>query len=263
MTNLLNDVEVASRCELLRSLHTPGDPLLLPNAWDVPTARAVVAAGFPGRRDDERGRGGRPRLRGRRRCARRRDARGGGPHRRGVDVPVTVDAEAGYGLSPAELVAALRERGRRRLQPRGDRPRAGVAAPDPAERAHWLAAVRAAAAAADYPLVINARVDVFLEPYIAGADPARRSSSCPKPSTARTRTSKPAPTACTRSRCGSPTRCRRFMAGVDAPVNMLPRARARGPERRRALGVARVSWAIFLYEGAMAHFTEQLASLRD
>ena len=34
-----------SRCDLLRSLHR--SPLLLPNAWDVATARAVVAAGFP------------------------------------------------------------------------------------------------------------------------------------------------------------------------------------------------------------------------
>ena len=39
--------ELASHCDLLRSLHRPGDPLLLPNAWDVATAKAVVAAGFP------------------------------------------------------------------------------------------------------------------------------------------------------------------------------------------------------------------------
>src|SRR5919107_1395760 len=39
--------QLRSRCDLLRSLHRPGDPLLLPNAWDVATARAVVAAGFP------------------------------------------------------------------------------------------------------------------------------------------------------------------------------------------------------------------------
>ena len=39
--------DLRSRCELLRSLHRPGTPLLLPNAWDVPTARAVAAAGFP------------------------------------------------------------------------------------------------------------------------------------------------------------------------------------------------------------------------
>src|SRR5665809_113599 len=30
---------------------------------------------------------------------------------RGVEVPVTVDAEAGYGMEPAELVAALRSAG--------------------------------------------------------------------------------------------------------------------------------------------------------
>src|ERR1700742_3773802 len=39
--------DLESRCDLLRSLHTPGSPLLLPNAWDAATARAVVAAGFP------------------------------------------------------------------------------------------------------------------------------------------------------------------------------------------------------------------------
>jgi hypothetical protein len=36
-----------SRCDLLRSLHVPSRPLLLPNAWDAATARAVVTAGFP------------------------------------------------------------------------------------------------------------------------------------------------------------------------------------------------------------------------
>lgn len=36
-----------SRCDSLRSLHGPSRPLLLPNAWDAATARAVVTAGFP------------------------------------------------------------------------------------------------------------------------------------------------------------------------------------------------------------------------
>src|SRR3954462_11595251 len=40
-------IDLDSRCDLLRSLQRPGVPLLLPNAWDVATARAVVAAGFP------------------------------------------------------------------------------------------------------------------------------------------------------------------------------------------------------------------------
>ena len=39
--------KLRSQCDRLRSLHQPGKPLLLPNVWDVATARAVVKAGFP------------------------------------------------------------------------------------------------------------------------------------------------------------------------------------------------------------------------
>ena len=39
--------DLQSQRDLLRSLHHPGVPLLLPNVWDVATARAEVAAGFP------------------------------------------------------------------------------------------------------------------------------------------------------------------------------------------------------------------------
>ena len=102
---------VVESCDLLRSLHRPGDPLLLPNAWDVATARAVVAAGFPvvattsggvaatlGYEDHE-GAPGDEMLAAAARIA------------RGVDVPVTVDADPGCGMEPAELVAALRSAG--------------------------------------------------------------------------------------------------------------------------------------------------------
>src|SRR6185312_5506266 len=102
--------ELLSRCDLLRSLHRPGAPLLLPNVWDVATARAVVAAGFPvvatgsvgvaavlGYEDHE---GPADEML----AAAARIARS-------VEVPVTVDAEAGYGLEPTELVAALRSVG--------------------------------------------------------------------------------------------------------------------------------------------------------
>jgi hypothetical protein len=110
-TSAVTGSELQSRCDLLRSLHRPGDPLLLPNAWDVATARAVVAAGFPvvattsggvaatlGYEDHE----GAPAYEMLAAAAR---------IARGVEVPVTVDAEAGYGMEPAELVAALRAAG--------------------------------------------------------------------------------------------------------------------------------------------------------
>src|SRR4051812_16494753 len=159
--------DVQSRCDLLRSLHRPGDPLLLPNVWDVATARAVVAAGFPvvatgsvavaaalGYEDHEAPAD--EMLAAAARIA------------RGVEVPVTVDAEAGYGMEPAELVAALRSAGVAGCNLEETDHAAGTLR-DPDRHAEWLLAVRQAASAAGYPLVINARVDVFLGPFIGGA----------------------------------------------------------------------------------------------
>src|SRR6516164_2633145 len=103
MTTVANDL--GSRCDLLRSLHRPGAPLVLPNAWDAATARAVAAAGFPAVAttsavaaalgyDDHEGAPAGEMLAAAARIT------------RSVDVPVTVDAEAGYGMTAAELAAA-------------------------------------------------------------------------------------------------------------------------------------------------------------
>src|SRR5882672_4384580 len=96
--------DLQSHCDLLRSLHRPGAPLLLPNAWDVATARAVVATTSAGVAatlgyEDHEGAPGDEMIAAAARIA------------RGVEVPVTVDAEAGYGMEPADLVAALRSVG--------------------------------------------------------------------------------------------------------------------------------------------------------
>src|SRR4051812_37815680 len=160
--------DLAGRCELLRSLHRPGVPLLLPNAWDVATARAVVAAGFPvvattsggvaatlGYEDHE-GAPADEMLAAAARVA------------RGVDVPVTVDAEAGYGMEPAELVAKLRAVGAAGCNLEDTDHAAGTLR-DPDRHAEWLKAVREAASEDGYGLVINARIDAFLGPFLAGA----------------------------------------------------------------------------------------------
>ena len=89
---------------------------------------------------------------------------------RGVEVPVTVDAEAGYGMEPAELVAALRSAGAAGCNLE-DTDHAAGSLRDPDRHAEWLAAVRQAASKDGYRLVINARVDVFLGPFFAGAGP--------------------------------------------------------------------------------------------
>ena len=126
MTTTANDL--GSRCDLLRSLHQPGAPLVLPNAWDAATARAVAAAGFPAVAttsaavaaalgyDDHEGAPAGEMLAAAARIA------------RSVDVPVTVDAEAGYGMTAAELAAGLSGMGAAGLQPRGHPPRGPGAA---------------------------------------------------------------------------------------------------------------------------------------
>jgi 2-methylisocitrate lyase-like PEP mutase family enzyme len=78
-----------------------------------------------------------------------------------VPVPVTVDAEAGYGMRPRELVGRLLEAGLVGCNLEDTDHQAGGLV-EAAAHAQWLAGVRSAADDAGVPLVINARVDTFL-----------------------------------------------------------------------------------------------------
>jgi len=253
--------DLESRCDLLRSLHRPGTPLLLPNAWDVATARAVVSAGFPvvattsagvagalGYEDHE-GAPGDEMLAAAARIA------------RGVEVPVTVDAEAGYAMQPAELVAALRSAGAAGCNLE-DSDHAGEGLRDADAQAEYLRAVRRAAADDSYPLVINARIDVFFAPFLAGAGPGTQLALVPE-ALRRAQAYADAGADCLYPiGLWEADALSAFMAGVQTPVNVvgLPQAPSR-PELAE-LGVARISWGPFLYWGAMAHFGEQVAALQ-
>jgi 2-methylisocitrate lyase-like PEP mutase family enzyme len=253
--------DLQSRCDLLRSLHRAGDPLLLPNAWDVATARVVVAAGFPvvattsggvaaalGYEDHE-GAPADEMLAAAARIA------------RGVDVPVTVDAEAGYGIEPAELVAALRGMGAAGCNLEESNYAAGSLR-DPDERAEWLQAVREAASEQGYPLVINARVDVFLAGFLAGAGPGTQEELIPE-ALRRADAYLEAGADCVypialweADAVGS------FMSEFRGPVNIKCLPQAPSLAELVELGVARVSWATLLYRDAMARFQDQLTSLQ-
>jgi 2-methylisocitrate lyase-like PEP mutase family enzyme len=254
--------DIQSRCDLLRSLHRPGDPLLLPNAWDVATARAVVAAGFPvvattsggvaatlGYEDHE-GAPGEEMLPAAARIA------------RGVDVPVTVDAEAGYGMEPAELVAALRSTGAAGCNLE-DTDYAAGGLRDPDRHAAWLRAVRQAASEDGYPLVINARIDAFLGPLLAGAGPGTQEELVPE-ALRRAHAYLEAGVDCVYPiTLWETDALRRFTSEVRGPVNVLRMPQAPSPSELAELGVVRVSWGTLLHWDAMARFEEQLASLRD
>jgi 2-methylisocitrate lyase-like PEP mutase family enzyme len=253
--------DLQSRCDLLRSLHRPGDPLLLPNAWDVATARAVVAAGFPvvattsggvaaalGYEDHE-GAPGDEMLAAAARIV------------GGVDVPVTVDAEAGYGMEPDELVAALRS-----MRAAGcnleDSDYAAGRLRDPDWQAEWLRAVRQAASDDGYPLVINARVDVFLHPFLAGAGPGTQEELVPE-ALRRANAYLEAGVDCVYPiTLWETDALRRFISDVRGPVNVVRLPQAPSLSELAALGVVRVSWGVLLHGDAMARFEDQLASLQ-
>jgi 2-methylisocitrate lyase-like PEP mutase family enzyme len=254
--------DLKRRCELLRSLHRPGDPLLLPNAWDVGTARAVVAAGFPvvattsggvaatlGYADHE-GAPGDEMLAAAARIAQR------------VDVPVTVDAEAGYGMEPAALVAALRSIGAAGCNLEDSDYAAGTLR-DPDRHAEWLGAVREAASRDGYPLVINARVDVFLGPFLAGAGPGTQDELVPE-AVRRANAYLDAGVDCVFPiTLWEADPLSRFMSDVRGPVNIVRLPQAPSLAELAAAGVSRVSWGILLHGEAMARFEERLGSLRE
>jgi 2-methylisocitrate lyase-like PEP mutase family enzyme len=149
-----------ARAGRLRELHG-GQMLVLPNVWDAASATIVAEAGFPaiatasaaisamlGYPDGE-GAPWQEMLAAAGRVA------------RAVPVPVTVDAEAGYGMRPRELVDRLLEAGAVGCNLEDTDHRAGGLV-EAAAHAQWLAGVRSAADDAGVPLVINARVDTFL-----------------------------------------------------------------------------------------------------
>ena len=234
---------------------------MLPNVWDVATAKAVVAAGFPvvattswavaaalGYEDGEQAPADEM-LAAAARIA------------RNVDVPVTVDAEAGYKLEPAELVAALRD-----AEAAGcnleDTEWPAESLRDPDRQAEWLTAVREAALAIDYALVINARVDVFFHPFLA--DHGAPQDGFVAEGVRRANAYLAAGVDCVYPIClWEEKALRSFMSEVSGPVNIAREPQAPTITELSALGVARVSWGPLLQWDAMARFQEQLATLRD
>ncbi|MFD9976663.1 isocitrate lyase/phosphoenolpyruvate mutase family protein [Streptomyces sp. NPDC059017] len=145
--------------EDFRDLHhgrAPEDPLVLPGPWDAAGARVLADAGFPalatpseavaaslgyedGRTPPDEMFAAIARI------------------VRAVDVPVSADVEAGYGLPARELVARVLETGAVGINLEDSGP--GGTLVDPRRQADRLAEVRAEAGDA---LFVNARVDTFL-----------------------------------------------------------------------------------------------------
>ncbi len=156
----------------LRALHHEDDLLVLPNSWDAASARVLAGAGFPAIATashavaDSLG---------------YEDGEAAPPEEmfaaaarvtRSVDVPVSVDAESGYGLPPADLAARLREAGAAgcNIEDTVHNAGEGRVLAGAKEQAARLAAIRDA----DADLVINARVDVYGDGALPGLSAEER-----------------------------------------------------------------------------------------
>ncbi|MCP3758004.1 isocitrate lyase/phosphoenolpyruvate mutase family protein [Streptomyces sp. TBY4] len=157
------------RARRLAHLHAENKPLVLPTVWDVWSARTAAGAGFPALTigshplaasrgaEDQEGQTFEEVLAAVR------------PIIAAVDVPVSVDLEAGYGQDPADLIAGLTEVGGAGLNIEDTVHSDGGRLRTLQEHSDYIAGLRAAADDAGIPVWINGRTDLFAHAEDASA----------------------------------------------------------------------------------------------
>ena len=162
----MNTQEQARKAERLRQLHHGPEMLVLPNAWDVASARIVEELGFPAVATTSAGIAFSLGYPDGEKISRDEMFDVVGRIARAVNIPVSADAEAGYGSTPkemAETARALVEAGGVGLNLED----IAATGPEPlvelSLQTEKIATLREASAAAGVPLVINARTDVYLK----------------------------------------------------------------------------------------------------
>jgi 2-methylisocitrate lyase-like PEP mutase family enzyme len=235
----VNAAALAAHADQLRGLHVPGSPLLLVNAWDPPSARRLAHDGYPAIATTSAG------------VAEALGYEDGnvtppdemlaavGRIAAVVDVPVTADLEAGYGLEPRKLVEGLLQAGAVGLNFEDTDHETG-ALTDAERHAERLAAIKQAGRDSGVDVVLNARVDVFLrggeldDAVRRGRLYAEAGADCVYPILARGQDA-----------------IRRLVEEVGAPVNVLVMPGGLTLEQLAELGVARASFGEGLMRVAM------------
>lgn len=264
----LDRTAARSRAETLLALHRPGNPLVLVNVWDAASARMVASAGAAALATSSGAMAW---------CAGHLDGRGetiAGLHDSVARIcavagalPVSVDVEAGFGTSPAQVAAAVRrvmEAGAvginledRVLPAPGTGTGGGSGSGDPLfELAAQQVRIRAARAASDalgVPLVLNARTDVYLEQVGAAEDRFRLATQRAAAYRAAGADCVFVPGVRDAETIG------RLVEAIDGPLNVLAVPGTPSVAELGALGVARVSlgsWPFRAVLGTLQRVTQ-------
>jgi 2-methylisocitrate lyase-like PEP mutase family enzyme len=248
----------SEKAVVLRSLHTGGRLLLLPNIWDPIGARVLEAKGYPAAATASAAvsaslgflDGQNMRRETLVECLRR--------IAQSVDIPVTADIEAGYGGTPAEL----RESAERFLETGI----AGINLEDSIiegnslrpieEQCQRIAIFREAGARQDVHLVINARVDAFLS-----ADYPEKAQALEEAAVRAKRYVEAGADCIYPIGPGDEATARALRARIRAPINILASPAAAPLPVLEKIGINRVSFGPFVFRSCLARFVEIVEQL--
>jgi len=257
MTTTLEVRALAERAERLRALHHGVEPLLLPNAWDAASARLVQEAGFPAVASTSSGvasalgyADGEQMPIDEAFAAVARIARS-------VEVPVTADMEAGYGLSAEEFVERLLRAGAVGCNLEDTDHTANKELRSPEAQAAWLRTVKTAARAAGVDIVINARVDTFIRHHSETAqDIAEAVARAHAYLDAGADSIYPI-------LISQESTIAQLVQAIPAPINIYAHPQAPSVPRLAELGVKRVSFAGRMQALAMAELKTRLSQIKN
>lgn len=253
------DVETQrAKAETLRELHKGPEILILPNAWDVGSARFLAGAGFSAMGTTSAGIAFALGYPDGERISREQMLDVVGRITAAVPLPVTADIEAGYGPSPeavAESVNMAIEAGAVGINIEDSTGCASDPLFEIALAVERIRAARKAANAAGVPLVINARTDGYMVNGGNGEDvfeeSVRRASAY-----------RAAGADCLFvPMVGDAPTIGQLVERIDGPVNVLAGPTTVPVAELQALGVARVSIGSSLARaayGLMKHAAEEL-----
>jgi 2-methylisocitrate lyase-like PEP mutase family enzyme len=250
------DDRTIENAKRLKDLHGGGGTLVLPTVWDVWSARVAVGAGF-----DALTIGSHPLA----------DSRGAKdnegqtldevltavrPIIAAVDVPVSVDLEAGYGADPADLMAGLIEAGGAGLNLEDTVHSEGGRVRTTEEHASYIGGLRAAADDAGVPIVVNGRTDLFAH----ADDPASVLDEAIERLKALVAAG--ADTVYPVKIHEDDALIAAVVEAIDVPVNITAHPGKHTLERLQGLGVGRVTYGPLLQMALTAHTEELLARWR-